>query len=558
MAFKKLQGPADPTKLRDQLSNFVNVDIELSDVDISLEPVRDIARDAKRIIGTIVEGLNPLDLDQSEDFRPRPGPGATNFPTLHAHRFRPVRWFTQLTDVFDFRQWFMPPFAPMSKWPRYWGANSILGCSRLSRRSQRSTVEQHTPAAVPSSRFKFVPKTFEKMRGICIEDNEMQWFQQALRSGSCSRLESHPFTKGYVNFKSQLINRDLALKGSLNQEWATIDMSDASDRVSLSLVRYLFGTNKPLLAAIEACSSREVELPKGTDKYFIRSMPLKKVAPMGSAICFPIMSLVHYALIRAILDRSSCARLYKRNVYIYGDDIIVHPSCAKAIYDYLPLFGMKINTDKSFSRGLFRESCGCHAYNGVDVTPIRFKTVLHTKSSPEELVTSLRLEEAFHYKGYNNVAGILRGMIQEVARKYGIYNTPIVNTKSPVFGFYRNDGDALLSEFVKHATRRWVGPTFSTWPKQPRIETTFCVWPKKPGIEGRGAPNNYQTWIYERVAVIVDKFDESFAFLSEEDRYLRYLTQHGVWGAKKYDEGVSRNTTFRKVNMLESHLGYRC
>lgn len=368
MAFKKLQGPADPTKLRDQLSNFVNVDIELSDVDISLEPVRDIARDAKRIIGTIVEGLNPLDLDQSEDFRPRPGPGATNFPTLHAHRFRPVRWFTQLTDVFDFRQWFMPPFAPMSKWPRYWGANSILGCSRLSRRTQRSTVEQHTPAAVPSSRFKFVPKTFEKMRGICIEDNEMQWFQQALRSGLCRRLESHPLTKGYVNFKSQLINRDLALKGSLNQEWATIDMSDASDRVSLSLVRYLFGTNKPLLAAIEACSSREVELPKGTDKYFIRSMPLKKVAPMGSAICFPIMSLVHYALIRAILDRSSCARLYKRNVYIYGDDIIVHPSCAKAIYDYLPLFGMKINTDKSFSRGLFRESCGCHAYNGVDVT----------------------------------------------------------------------------------------------------------------------------------------------------------------------------------------------
>jgi hypothetical protein len=413
---------------------------------------------------------------------------------------------------------------------------------RIGRRSKKATkIEYLVADQKPSSRFKFVPKTYTKMRGICIEENEVQWHQQAIRRALYRHIGKHPLTSGYVNFTTQLVNRDLALEGSVSGEWATIDMSSASDRISRKLVAYLFGENKELLKAIEACSTDTVELPEVKGVHFIELMPVNKIAPMGSAICFPIMALVHFALIKAILNHSSVARCNTRDVYVYGDDIIARRSCVQAIYDYLPLFGMKINTDKSFSRGYFRESCGLHAYKGVEVTPVRFKTVLSPTSSPQMLATALRLEEAFYYKGFSHTAGLLRQDILDVSRKYGITHVPYVNTKSPMFGFFRADGDAFLMDFVKTHNERW-------WRSKKSKRLRYASeWSK-----------HHCTWIYHKVAIIVDEFDETSSFLGEEDRYLRYLVQDGAWASKKYDEGYSRNTKFRKEDILETNLGYRC
>jgi len=517
----------------------------LNYVDWSQEPVRDIARDARQLIGRVIKGLNPFDPDQAKDFRPRPGPGACNTPMEHAHRYRPRVWYDELMSVFNPDEWFKPPFAPPGFITnqidaRKWWEDRPRSL-RIGRRSKKATQKYLVADQKPSSRFKFVPKTFEKMRGICIEENEVQWHQQAIRRALYKHIEKHPLTTGYVNFTTQLVNRDLALKGSVSGEWATIDMSSASDRISRKLVAYLFGENKELLKAIEACSTDTVLLPKVKGMHFIDKMPVNKIAPMGSAICFPIMALVHFALIKAILNHSSIARCNTRDVYVYGDDIIVRRSCVQAIYDYLPLFGMKINTDKSFSRGYFRESCGLHAYKGVEVTPVRFKTVLSPTSSPQMLATALRLEESFYYKGFGNTAGLLRQSVQEVARKYGINTVPYVNTKSPMFGFFRADGDAYLMDFVKTHSERWRRP------KRGKYLRHAAEWSV-----------DLCTWIYHRVAMIVDQFDEKSSFLGEEDRYLRYLVQDGQWASNEYDEGFSRNTMFRKKDVVESALGYRC
>lgn len=543
-AFEKLQGTANEKVLGKQLADFVQTDIDLSNVDFSHESARDIARDARNIIGEVTKGLNPFDPEQAQDFRPRPGPGACNTPLKHAHRFRPWVWYSELMSVFNPDEWFKPPFAPplfvknrfMER--KWW--EDCPRSTRIGRRSQKA-VNYFTADQQLTSRFKFVPKTFTKMRGICIEENEVQWHQQGIRRAMYKRIEHHPLTRGYVNFTSQQVNRELALKGSINGEWATIDMSSASDRISRKLVSYLFGENKELLLAIEACSTETVKIPKVKGFKFIEFMPVKKIAPMGSAICFPIMALVHFALIKAILNRSSIARSNTRDVYVYGDDIIVRRSCTQAIYDYLPLFGMKINTDKSFSRGYFRESCGLHAYKGVEVTPVRFKTVLTPTSSPQDLATALRLEESFYYKGYHKVAGMLRQSVLEVSRKYGINTVPYVNTKSPMFGFFRANGDAFLMDFVKTHNGSWRRSKFR---KRLRYAAEWST--------------DLCTWIYHKVAMIVDKFDEKSSFLDEEDRYLRYLVQDGQWASNEYDEGYSRNTMFRKKDVIESALGYRC
>lgn len=553
-SFKKLEGVANKKVIRDQLADFVQTDIDLSNLDWSTEPVRDIARQARKIIGRVLRGLDPFDLQQAAEFIPRPGPGSTNTPTKHAHRFRPVVGYSKLTDVFNPQEWFRPPFAPPRSGRCDW-ASQCPGVTVVGRRKQKERkyiVPDHNPRA----RFKFVPKTSLKWRGICIEENEVQWHQQAIRRALYKRIESHPETRGRVNFTSQLVNRQLALKGSVFKEWSTIDMSAASDRISRKLVAYLFGENKQLLTAVEACSSDEVELPNDAGLSFIDVMPLKKIAPMGSAICFPVMALVHYSLIRAILDSSSIPHALTRDVYVYGDDIIVRRACAQAIYDYLPLFGMKINTDKSFSHSYFRESCGLHAYKGVDITPTRFKTLLATSPSPASIATALRLEEAFHYKGYGRVAEVIRETVLEVSKKYGINHVPIVNTKSQLFGFYRNDGDAKLREFVKHSKRRWI-PGFDRVDRDRVKLANLNVDDALKQRFPQRCPKYSHTWEYRGVVVIVDKFDDDSSFPDDEDRYLRYLTQGGIWASKTYGEGYSRNTMFVRKKLPESSLGYR-
>jgi len=58
-----------------------------------------------------------------------------------------------------------------------------------------------------------------------------------------------------------------------------------------------------------------------------------------------------------------------REVYVYGDDIIVPTDDAAAVVGHLQKYYCKVNMSKSFWTGKFRESCGMDAFNGVEVTP---------------------------------------------------------------------------------------------------------------------------------------------------------------------------------------------
>jgi hypothetical protein len=339
-------------------------------------------------------------------------------------------------------------------------------------------------------------------------------------------VESHPITKGKVNFTSQVCNGKLALEGSLTKEWVTIDLSSASDLIARHLIAYLFGGNKPLLDAILAVSTEDITLPRTVPGLPVRgTLPVKKIAPMGSAVCFPLMALTIFALIRAILDSSEAPREDTREVYIYGDDIIVKSTCAQAVYDWLPMFGMKIITDKSFRFSHFRESCGVHAYRGVDITPTRFKNCITSNTCPADFAGSLRLEEAFYNKGYLLTAERFRKTLQKVATERHVGKLPYVDTESQLLGFFRDRRGALLCEFAKHTKRRWWDLALNEW-------------------------------LYE-VHVIKDFFEREPPIVREEDRYLRSLLLNSAQDAK-YVYGYSKRTNFVRVVLPESALGYRC
>jgi hypothetical protein len=227
-----------------------------------------------------------------------------------------------------------------------------------------------------------------------------------------ARLESYDLTDGQVNFKDQTVNRDLALTGStFPNSYVTLDMKDASDRVSMWLVEYLFG-NVALLDALYATRSAYTRLPDG------ETVCLNKFAPMGSALCFPVESFVFYALLVAALIqfRGFSRREAFKRIWVYGDDIICHFEDHEVLQAVLPKVGLMFNPGKCCTGRSFRESCGCDAYQGIDVTPTKIRTVWSHLIRPQSYLSYCSYQNDFFIKGWFRTAAYIERAVQGVVK----------------------------------------------------------------------------------------------------------------------------------------------
>jgi len=240
------------------------------------------------------------------------------------------------------------------------------------------------------SRTTFVEKDSSGPRTIGLEQAEYMWCQQALKRALYDHIENHPFTKGHVNFVDQTINQEKT------SDWAfydTLDMSKASDRNSLELVRYLFDGTR-IWPYLQACRSPGTVLPDGQILMF------KKFAPMGSAVCFPIEAIVFYALALAALhSRGYPLSLARRHVFVYGDDLIVPHGYFDTLKSEFEAVGLKFNDSKCCISGKFRESCGRDAYDGNDVTPVRLRKA-YPNDDPSSYVPVVKHANRLYNAGY--------------------------------------------------------------------------------------------------------------------------------------------------------------
>lgn len=221
-------------------------------------------------------------------------------------------------------------------------------------------VGMPTEEYAASAKVLLVPKDCKGPRLISCEPRETMFIQQGLMAKLYDAIESHPLTRGRVNFTRQEGNQVAAMLGSLNQSLATIDLKEASDRLRLDLVERLFPEN--WVKACKACRSATTTLPDGT------VVELAKHAPMGSALCFPIMALSIWAVLTAALP-------HDRSVMVYGDDVIIESDHYDRAHSALELVGLRVNKSKSYVTGFFRESCGKEWYQGIDITPIRLRKI---------------------------------------------------------------------------------------------------------------------------------------------------------------------------------------
>lgn len=259
-----------------------------------------------------------------------------------------------------------------------------------------------------------VPKNSTTSRIISSEPVGNMWIQQGQNAALTLTIESHPWTKGHVNFTNQTINQELALAGSLHGNLSTLDMSEASDRVARAIIYALFSYH--LFKKLDASRSEfsMIVWPNGRKSY----IRLNKFAPMGSATCFPLEALVFWALsVATIMEVHHVSReLACEAVYVYGDDIIVPTHFSSSVMNMLPSFGFKINTRKSFTTGLFRESCGMDAYGGVDVTPLKLKTLAPQSIKDAESICGwVDFANLCKDRGYTRVFEMMKNHVEHLA-----------------------------------------------------------------------------------------------------------------------------------------------
>jgi hypothetical protein len=193
-------------------------------------------------------------------------------------------------------------------------------------------------------------------------------------------------------------------------EYATLDLKEASDRVSLALVREVFSQTPDLLRALEATRSSATTLPSG------EVVTLKKFAPMGSALCFPVEAYCFWAILVASLarrDRVSPGKAAE-SVFVYGDDIIVPTKDADFCMQALESVKLVVNRSKSCILGPFRESCGMDAFKGHPVTPVRAKTRWSGRASDgSAYVSYVALMNNLASSGYQKCSDYVREKLEE-------------------------------------------------------------------------------------------------------------------------------------------------
>jgi hypothetical protein len=275
-----------------------------------------------------------------------------------------------------------------------------------------------------------VPKTLDKPRIIGIEPSWMQYCQQALQYSLYEQIEKGDARSAIVGLTQQEPNQLLALKGSLSGSLATLDLSEASDRVSNLLVTKLLEDHPHLKAAVSASRSKTANVPGHG------IITLSKFASMGSALCFPIEAMVFATVIfvgiQKALNRpvtSKDIKSLRGQVRVYGDDIVIPVEYVECVIEALEAYGFKVNSRKSFWNGKFRESCGKEYYDGEDVTIVRVRTLLPTsRKDVPEIVSTVSLRNQLYKAGLWQSAFYLDGVIERVIP------FPVVSETSAVLG----------------------------------------------------------------------------------------------------------------------------
>lgn len=409
LVFKKINLPCSEERIAKALRDFVTIDNDLRGFAPTSRNL-DMFGSVSRIV---VSSLFPSKIDVS-DLIPKHGPGSTQELVLGNKKFDPSNYpiYQRLEKTFPIGETFF------NTEESYYNSDCSI----------------ETNGKSPVVRVVDVPKTLKAPRIIALEPVAMQYLQQAIKELLVTTIESHPLTLGHVNFTDQSINQDLALLNSITRTLATLDLSSASDRVARKLVRIMLKVNPSLAHLVFLTRSPKAEVNG-------KLIKLRKFASMGSALCFPVEALAFFILCitnRLLMQGFSAKHLSysdvfkaSRDVYVYGDDILIPVDEVEAACDLFEDFKLKVSTTKSFWKGGFRESCGMDAYGGIDITPIYIRQMFpSSKKNAKSIISTVETANQFYSKGFINTFKTLQVCVENI-----LGTLPSIDDRSPGIGW---------------------------------------------------------------------------------------------------------------------------
>lgn len=232
------------------------------------------------------------------------------------------------------------------------------------------------PERVRGNRFTTVDKDSFKRRGICVEPALNVFYQLGYGSYIRERLKSQ---WGIDLIMGQERHRSSAQRGSCKSTGLmTLDLSSASDLIPYALVRHLLPRN--WFHVLDSLRSPYTRI----NGKWVR---LEKFSSMGNGYTFELETLIFHSLVRVIARKSGIdvdQAVRDGDILQYGDDCIAPSSISEDIISVFRWCGFEVNTSKSYTSGVFRESCGGDFHSGVDVRIAKLKKL---PSAPEEWIS---------------------------------------------------------------------------------------------------------------------------------------------------------------------------
>jgi len=412
MLFGKIERACSDTRFRRAMDNYVKCEQEIRLNDSSLsESYKDrFSRISSLLWGDLFSRIDKRIYDG--ETVPKHGPGSTAEKISSNKKYNQSEWPERLEEYFSALEFALPSFSHYER---------------------LSDIDFLEPGRERPVRVVGVPKTLKTPRIIAIEPVAMQYVQQGILEIIEEEIELDDSARRLLSWKYQEPNQEMARLGSITGELATLDLSEASDRVSNQLVRLMLKNHPHFAAGVDASRSRKADVG---GHGVIR---LSKFASMGSALCFPVESLVFITVLFVGIESWLNRRLTKKDVKsllgkvrTYGDDIIVPVEMVPSAVDSLETFGFKVNKDKSFWTGKFRESCGKFYFEGHDITVVRVRRDMPTqRKHVEELTSLIAMRNLFYKRGLWDTVGFLDDLIDSWGRKFG-FRFPKVHENSPL------------------------------------------------------------------------------------------------------------------------------
>lgn len=412
-------GEANETRLDEELG--------LGLVERPLPVLRKAQRSLQSVCDIVAAWLGDLSCERSEEL-PKHGPGVVAEQRNNRSKFEFRCWPHKLDTVFPY-DWY--------------GSYDLMA-------NHNPECDGYPLNRELPSRMIAVPKTQKAPRLIAAEPVEHMWIQQLVRSQLEGRVRESPISRS-IHFRDQTENQRFARLGSKSRYYATVDLSSASDRLSCWTVERAFRRNKSLLERLHACRTRWVR--NGLYPELGEFIKLKKFANQGSACTFPVQTIIYTCVaIAAVLitknEKVTIASVEKtaRQVRVFGDDIILPRDSLDVLQQLLTFLGLKVNTDKTYSEGNFRESCGGDYFMGYDVSVAYLSHCEPLSRNHRNLLGSyVEVSNNFFQKGLWNIAKWLESLMPRYAS-----SVPTVLVGSGAFGLTSYTGFNC-----NHLKKRW-------------------------------------------------------------------------------------------------------